>query len=216
MIYLHEKDNHDEVLEPLCEALEKVNLGEHIVLKECEQDCVDSEMSNNENMPKMKSSSNASDYVGSTIKQTLKNHVRSLIEGVRHNITHYNYQTGNSIGNMKFAFKFQDKKDEDNTLVVIDACEENIPKFTTHYCKRQVKSVMATLSKSKIMATNTKALFLINVFTDQSNVNHAMSSKEMKIFAEDLSVLQVLENDDLLVDSLLDYKSFYGNYSTFD
>ena len=38
----------------------------------------------------------------------------------------------------------------------------------------------------------------------------------MKILAEYLSVIQALENDDTLVDSLLDYKSFCGNHSMFD
>ena len=75
---------------------------------------------------------------------------------------------------------------------------------------------MAMPSKSKIMSTNTKASFIIKVLTGQSNTNHTMSSKEMKICAEDFSVLQVLENDDVLADSLLDYKSFYSNHSMLD
>ena len=67
--HVHKKENCDETLESLCEALDKVNLDEPIVLKECEQEHVDVKMRNNENMPKMKPSSNASDYVGSTTKK---------------------------------------------------------------------------------------------------------------------------------------------------
>ena len=78
----------NETLELPCKTLDKFNMGEPIVLKEHEQDCVDSEMSKNENMPKMKSSSNASNYVGSTTKQTLRKHKKSLMEGIRHNLTH--------------------------------------------------------------------------------------------------------------------------------
>ena len=44
---------------------------------------------------------------------------------------------------MKFSFKVKDKNDKNNKLVGITACEENIPKFTNHYCKLQVKSAMA-------------------------------------------------------------------------
>ena len=66
------------------------------------------------------------------------------------------------------------------------------------------------------MSTNIKSSFVIKVLTGQSNTNHTMSSKEMKTFTEDFSVLQVLENDDLLADSLLYYKLFYSNHSMFD
>ena len=104
-------------------------------------------MTNNENTPKMKSSSNASGYVGSTTKQTLKKHRRALMEGIRHNVMCYNYQTGNVIGDMKFALKVKNKNDEDNKLVGIDACEENMPKLEKCYCKRKVKSTIAKLSK---------------------------------------------------------------------
>ena len=78
-------------------------------------------------------------------------------------------------------------------MVGIAACEENIPNFATRFFKLQVKSAIVMSSKSKLISTSTKAPFLIKVFTDQSNVNHAMSSKRMKIFAEDFSVLQALE-----------------------
>ena len=104
---------------------------------------------------------------------------------------------------MKFVLKVKDKNDKDNKLVRISTCEENIPKFTTRYFKWQVKSAMSKSSKSKIMSTNIKSSFVIKVLTGQSNTNHTMSSKEMKTFTEDFSVLQVLENDDLLADSLL-------------
>ena len=117
---------------------------------------------------------------------------------------------------MKFSFKVKDKNDKGNKLVGIAAREENIINFAMHCCKQQVKSSMATSSKSKLMATNTKASFLIKMFTDQSNANHSTSSKEMKIFAEDFSVLQSLENEYMLTDFLLDCKSFYVNYSRLD
>ena len=70
-------------------------------------------MRNNENMPKMKLSSNASVYVGSTTKKMLKKYRRALMEGIRHKVEYYNYQTGNSIGNIKFVSKVKDKNDED-------------------------------------------------------------------------------------------------------
>ena len=57
---------------------------------------------------------------------------------------------------------------------------------------------------------------VIKVFTDQSNVNRTMPSKEMKRFAEDFSIPHEFENNDTLEDSLLDCKWFYDNYSTFD
>ena len=103
------------------------------MLKEFEQDCVDSEMSKNENIPKMKSFSNDSYYVGSTIKQMSRKHKKDFMEGIRRNITCCNYQRGNSVGNMKFIFKVKDKKHEDNKLVGIASCEENVLKFTTRY-----------------------------------------------------------------------------------
>ena len=74
-------------------------------------------------MPKKKSSSNASVYVGSPIKQTLKNFRRALMEGIRCDITCCNYQTLNSFGNITFVFKVKDKNDEDKKLVGISACE---------------------------------------------------------------------------------------------
>ena len=42
------KKNYNETIEPPCESLEKVNVGEPIMLNEHEQDWVDSEMSKNE------------------------------------------------------------------------------------------------------------------------------------------------------------------------
>ena len=120
----------------------------------------------------------------------LKKHRGALMEAIRHNITNYDYQTGNNTGNMKFVFKVINKNDEDNKLVGIAACEKNIPKFTTCYYKLQVKSATAISYKSKLMPTNTKALFLIKVFIYQSNMNHTICSKEMKIFAKDFSVIQ--------------------------
>ena len=99
------------------------------------------------------------------------------MEGIRHDTMHCNYQTGNRIVNTKFAFKFNDKNDEDDELTGIAACEENISKFVTRYYKRQVKTAMATPSKSKLLSTNTKKSFFIKVLTDQWNINHAMSSK---------------------------------------
>ena len=75
---------------------------------------------------------------------------------------------------------------------------------------------MTMSSKSKLMPANTKASFLIKQFTDQSKMNHAMISKDMKRFAEYFYVLQPWENDDALADSLLDYKPFCSNHSIFD
>ena len=57
------------------------------------------------------------------------------MEGIPHNTMCCNYQTGNSVGNMNFVLKVKDKNDEDNKLVGIYACKENIPKFETRYCK---------------------------------------------------------------------------------
>ena len=133
MIYVHKKENYNETLEPLCEALDKVTVGEHILLKECEQDCVENEISKIEKMLNMKSSSNASNYVGSRIKQILRKNKKALMEGIRHNITHYNDQTGNNVGTMKFVFKVKDKNDEGNNLVGTSPYEENAPKFITRY-----------------------------------------------------------------------------------
>ena len=104
----------------------------------------------------MKSSSNASDYVGSIIKQISRKHKKALMGGIRHDTMHCNYKTGNNIGAMKFILKVKENNDEYNKLVVINACEENVPKFITRYCKRQIKSAMVTSSKSKLMSTNTK------------------------------------------------------------
>ena len=138
------------------------------------------------------------------------------MEDIRHKITCCNYQTGNNIGSMEFAFKVKYKNDEGNKLVGIVACEENFSKFTTRYCKRQVTSAMEMSSKSKLMSTNAKSSFLIKVLTDQHNANHTMSSKDITRFSDDFSIIQALENDDVLADSLLDFKSFCGNHSMFD
>ena len=45
-----------------------------MILKACEEEYFDGKMSEHSNMPKMKLSSNIFDYVGETIKQTLRKH----------------------------------------------------------------------------------------------------------------------------------------------
>ena len=42
ILYLSKKDKHNDMLEQFCEALNKVNLGMPIMVKEFEQDFIDS------------------------------------------------------------------------------------------------------------------------------------------------------------------------------
>ena len=63
---------------------------------------------------------------------------------------------------------------------------------------------MKIVSKSRLMSTNRKASRLTKVFTDQSKIVHNLSKIKMSRLAKDLAVMQELENEDVLVDSLLD------------
>ena len=102
-------------------------MGEDVILIKREQSCVDSEMSKNENTPKMKTSSNISNYVKSTMKQILRKYKKALMEVIRHDAACFNCHTRNSVGNMEFVLKVKDKNKGDNKLVGISACEENTP-----------------------------------------------------------------------------------------
>ena len=53
-----------------------------------------------------------------------------------------------------------------NKLIGVSSCEENIPKFTARFPKRQMKSATALSSESILMLINAKKIFLAKVFTD--------------------------------------------------
>lgn len=214
--FIPKVDTYDNVLEPLCQGLDKVAIGDPALIRDYELDYVDKELSNNEMVSKLKSSSSATDYVGTSINKIKKKFRKSLKEGIRHSVIYCNYQVGNNLGSLKFAIKVNDKNDEENKIKGVEACEENIPKFTTRFYKCQVKSAMAIASKSKLMSSNSKASFLIKAFTEQTNIAHALNKKEMKRLADDFAVLEALEKDDMISDALLDCKTFYGKHSIYD
>ena len=81
----------------------------------------------------MKSSTNARDY--------------EIKESSRHPITQHSYKVGGNIGTINVVFKVKDNRDEGAKLIRIIPWEENMPKFTTNFCKRQDKSAMKVVSK---------------------------------------------------------------------
>ena len=66
------------------------------------------------------------------------------------------------------------------------------------------------------MSENSKTNYMIKLFTEQSNVKHAMRKNEMKRLSSDLDLMQALDNNDILHDYTLDLKSFYGGYTVYD
>ena len=123
----------------------------------------------------MKSLTSAADCVGVEITKLFKHHRRALRQGMGHNVVCYNHHVGNNIGMMKFAFKVESENDEGNKLIGIASCEENVPKVTTRFYKRQIKNPTSLSSKSKLMSANPKASFHIKVLAEQSNATHTLS-----------------------------------------
>ena len=69
---------------------------------------------------------------------------------------HYIHKVGSIIITIKFVLKDNDATDKDIKLMGIASCEEKIPKFTTHFYKRQIKSAMNTMSKQRLISTIAK------------------------------------------------------------
>ena len=79
---------------------------------------------------------------------------------------YYNYQVRNNIGIMKFIFKIENNNNEGNTLIGIALYKVNVLKVMTRFYKCQIKTVIVLSSKSKLMSTNIKVLFLIKAFAE--------------------------------------------------
>ena len=94
---------------------------------------------------------------------------------MRHNIIYFDYQVENNIESVKFIFKVENNNNKGNKLIEIRLYEENILRFVTRFYKHQIKTVMLLLSKSELMSTNIRVLFLIKVFTEQLSIIHKLS-----------------------------------------
>ena len=71
-------------------------------------------------------------------------------------------------------------------------------KFTIRFSKLQVKGEIKIVSKSMIMSTKSKAL------ADQSSTNPTFIESEMCRLTKDFAVVKVLENGNVILDSLLE------------
>ena len=120
------------------------------------------------------------------------------------------------MGTIKFKFKVKDNEDKGSKLMGVASCEKNMPKLTTRFYPRQVKSAIKIVPMSRLMSTNSKASCLTKVLSDQSKITHSLKKSEMSRLAKDFSFMQTLENEEVITCSLLDHKLFYGEKTRFE
>ena len=80
---------------------------------------------------------------------------------------------------MKLIFKVKDKNDEVSKLISVIAYKENIPKFTIQYYKNHITKGIKLIEKAKLMSYNSKANYLLQLFTKEKNVQHILNQKQI-------------------------------------
>ena len=65
------------------------------------------------------------------------------------------------------------------------------------------------------MIHDSKANYLMYLFTQEKNFQHDLNQKQIKILSKELDIMSALDNNGMLTDSMLDEKN-YENYSACD
>ena len=91
---------------------------------------------------------------------------------------------------MKFVFKIENNNNKGSRLIDIALYEVNVLRFRTRFFKRQIKTTILLLSKSKskLSFTSIKGLLLIKVFAEQLSIIHILSKQEIKRVEDDLAI----------------------------
>ena len=66
------------------------------------------------------------------------------------------------------------------------------------------------------MSYDIKDNYLMQIFKQETNTQYTLNQKQIKLLSKELAMMNTLENNDVLTDSILDHKIFFGNYSTHD
>ena len=101
-------------------------------------------------------------------------------------------------------------------MMGIRMCELKLPNYATYHCKSQIKYGTQTTSRARFMTMNSKANYLLGIFTSESNIKQTISKNEMKKLGNEIEILKASDDNETLSDFLLDCKNFYGGESVFD